>query len=121
MNAVARNPSGNDLSNTTSPGEDCSGICSKTAWCTHYTWTNFNGGRLYKFNKIMAALFYFIILSFGFCNTDELLKNYSQNQKNNTCENYDQVHLRFRRQGGNQLQLSPKAETPKLEQKKFNH
>ena len=53
MNAVARNPSGNDLSNTTSPGEDCSGICSKTAWCTHYTWTNFNGGTCWlKFGNV---------------------------------------------------------------------
>ena len=44
---------GNDLSNTTSPDEDCSGICSKTAWCTHYTWTNFNGGTCWlKFGNV---------------------------------------------------------------------
>jgi hypothetical protein len=35
---------GNDASNKESRGEDCSGICLKTAGCTHYTWTTFNGG-----------------------------------------------------------------------------
>ena len=31
---------GNDLSNQNSRGEDCGGICSKTAGCTHFTWSN---------------------------------------------------------------------------------
>ena len=35
---------GNDLSNQNSKGEDCGGICSRTAGCTHFTWTNYNGG-----------------------------------------------------------------------------
>jgi hypothetical protein len=36
--------SGNDLSNVRSKGEECSGKCKSTIGCTHYTWTNFNGG-----------------------------------------------------------------------------
>ena len=35
---------GNDLSNQKSRGEDCSGVCSKTAGCTHFTWTTNEGG-----------------------------------------------------------------------------
>jgi hypothetical protein len=35
---------GNDLSNVNSKGEDCSNICKKTYKCTHYTWTDYNGG-----------------------------------------------------------------------------
>ena len=34
----------NDLRNVISRGEDCSGKCKQTTGCTHYTWTNFNGG-----------------------------------------------------------------------------
>jgi hypothetical protein len=35
---------GNDLSRVASRGEECSGKCKQTSGCTHYTWTNFNGG-----------------------------------------------------------------------------
>jgi hypothetical protein len=35
---------GNDLSNVASRGEECSGKCKQTTGCTHYTWSNFNGG-----------------------------------------------------------------------------
>ncbi len=35
---------GNDLSNVRSKGEECSGRCKSTKGCTHYNWTNENGG-----------------------------------------------------------------------------
>ena len=35
---------GNELSNVQSPGELCSTKCAETNGCTHYTWTNWNGG-----------------------------------------------------------------------------
>lgn len=34
----------NDLSNMQSRGEDCGRICGETTDCTHFTWTNYNGG-----------------------------------------------------------------------------
>jgi hypothetical protein len=36
---------GNDVLNKESRCEDCNGICLKTAGCTHYTWTTYNGGN----------------------------------------------------------------------------
>ena len=35
---------GNDLSNVKIPPELCGGKCAETAQCTHFTWTNFEGG-----------------------------------------------------------------------------
>ena len=35
---------GNDLSNVGSKGEECSGKCKSTSGCTHFTWTDYNGG-----------------------------------------------------------------------------
>ncbi|UJR38791.1 hypothetical protein I4U23_031456 [Adineta vaga] len=35
---------GNDLLNVRSPPELCGGKCSSTARCTHFTWTNWEGG-----------------------------------------------------------------------------
>lgn len=34
----------NDLSNVRSAGKDCSGKCTQTSGCTHFTWTNWEGG-----------------------------------------------------------------------------
>lgn len=36
--------SGNDLTNVQCRGEDCGGRCASTPGCTHFTWTNYNGG-----------------------------------------------------------------------------
>ncbi|CAF1051056.1 unnamed protein product [Brachionus calyciflorus] len=35
---------GNDIGSATVPGEQCSSRCSQTSGCTHFTWTNWNGG-----------------------------------------------------------------------------
>ncbi|KAI8618490.1 hypothetical protein BC830DRAFT_1108550 [Chytriomyces sp. MP71] len=35
---------GQDLSSATVPGEKCSDTCKQTPGCTHFTWTNYNGG-----------------------------------------------------------------------------
>lgn len=35
---------GNDLSNSRVPGDQCGGVCVNTSGCTHFTWTNYNGG-----------------------------------------------------------------------------
>jgi len=35
---------GNDLSNVQCPGELCSTKCGQTSGCTHFAWTNYNGG-----------------------------------------------------------------------------
>ena len=35
---------GGDIGNGKTIGSDCSGKCISTSGCTHYTWTNFNGG-----------------------------------------------------------------------------
>ncbi len=35
---------GNDLSNARTRAEDCGGKCASTSFCTHFTWTNYNGG-----------------------------------------------------------------------------
>jgi hypothetical protein len=35
---------GNDLSNAKIRGEDCGGRCASTPGCTHFTWTNYEGG-----------------------------------------------------------------------------
>ena len=35
---------GNDLSNVRSTGEACSSQCRSKTGCTHYSWTNYNGG-----------------------------------------------------------------------------
>ncbi|CAF3775335.1 unnamed protein product [Rotaria sp. Silwood1] len=35
---------GNDLSNVRVSGEGCGGKCAATAGCTHFTWTQWNGG-----------------------------------------------------------------------------
>ncbi|CAF4736191.1 unnamed protein product, partial [Rotaria sp. Silwood2] len=35
---------GNDLSNVRIPGEGCGGKCAETQGCTHFTWTQWNGG-----------------------------------------------------------------------------
>jgi hypothetical protein len=34
----------NNLSNVQIRGEDCGGRCAQTDGCTHFTWTNHNGG-----------------------------------------------------------------------------
>ena len=34
----------NDLSYVSSPGEKCGPICASTSGCTHFTWTNYQGG-----------------------------------------------------------------------------
>ena len=34
----------NNLSNVKVRGEDCGGRCAQTDGCTHFTWTNYNGG-----------------------------------------------------------------------------
>ncbi len=34
----------NDLSNALTRAEDCGGRCESTAGCTHFTWTDYNGG-----------------------------------------------------------------------------
>jgi hypothetical protein len=35
---------GGDLANAQIRGEDCGGKCAATSGCTHFTWTNWNGG-----------------------------------------------------------------------------
>jgi hypothetical protein len=35
---------GNDLKNIPGPGENCGGDCGSTSGCTHFSWTNYNGG-----------------------------------------------------------------------------
>lgn len=35
---------GGDLSNIVESGAQCSSSCSQTPFCTHYSWTNYNGG-----------------------------------------------------------------------------
>lgn len=35
---------GNDLTKALTKGDMCSTKCRQTAGCTHYTWTNFEGG-----------------------------------------------------------------------------
>lgn len=35
---------GNDLTNAQTRGEDCGGRCASTSGCTHFSWTNYNGG-----------------------------------------------------------------------------
>jgi predicted Ser/Thr protein kinase len=36
--------SGNDLSSASSSGEQCGGMCQATFGCTHFSWTDLNGG-----------------------------------------------------------------------------
>ena len=35
---------GNDFTSVRCPGEQCSTKCWQTFGCTHYSWTNLNGG-----------------------------------------------------------------------------
>ena len=35
---------GGDLTNAQIRGEDCGGKCATTSGCTHFTWSNWNGG-----------------------------------------------------------------------------
>ena len=35
---------GKDLINRLSKGEECSGLCKTISGCTHFTWSNYNGG-----------------------------------------------------------------------------
>jgi len=35
---------GNDLTSAQTRGEDCGGLCAATGGCTHFTWTNWDGG-----------------------------------------------------------------------------
>jgi len=35
---------GNNLKNVAVRGEDCGGRCATTSGCTHFTWTDYNGG-----------------------------------------------------------------------------
>ena len=35
---------GADLTNAQIKGEDCGGRCAATSGCTHFTWSNWNGG-----------------------------------------------------------------------------
>lgn len=47
---------GNDLSNARTRGEDCGGKCASTASCTHFTWTNYNGGTCWmKKNSVQKS------------------------------------------------------------------
>jgi hypothetical protein len=34
----------NDLTNVQTSGEQCGNTCDANSQCTHFTWTNFNGG-----------------------------------------------------------------------------
>lgn len=45
---------GNDLTNELSRGEDCSGRCKMKSGCTHYTWTNYNGGTCWMKKGIVT-------------------------------------------------------------------
>ena len=42
--ALACDFHGNDLANARISGEECGGRCAATPGCTHFAWTNFNGG-----------------------------------------------------------------------------
>ena len=42
--AMACDFRGNDLSSARVPGERCTETCRNTPGCTHFTWTNYNGG-----------------------------------------------------------------------------
>lgn len=44
---------GNDLSSVQTRGEDCGGRCAATAFCTHFTWTNYNGGTCWMKKNIV--------------------------------------------------------------------
>lgn len=47
---------GNDLSNAATTGEQCGGRCASTPKCTHFTWTNYNGGTCWmKQNRVSKA------------------------------------------------------------------
>jgi hypothetical protein len=35
---------GGDLTNAKVRGQDCGGRCAATSGCTHFSWTNWNGG-----------------------------------------------------------------------------
>lgn len=35
---------GGDFKNVRTRGEDCGGLCNSTPGCTHFTWTQYNGG-----------------------------------------------------------------------------
>lgn len=35
---------GNDIGNALTKGQDCSDTCQRTAGCTHFSWTTYNGG-----------------------------------------------------------------------------
>ena len=35
---------GNDFSNLKTGGEDCGPLCERTPECSHFTWTDYNGG-----------------------------------------------------------------------------
>lgn len=47
---------GNDLMNAPTRGEDCGGRCASTPSCTHFTWTNYNGGTCWmKQNRVSKS------------------------------------------------------------------
>lgn len=47
---------GNDLSSAQTRGEDCGGRCASTSGCTHFTWTDYNGGTCWmKTNSVSKA------------------------------------------------------------------
>lgn len=42
--AFACDFNGGNLTNVQIRGQDCGGTCASTSGCTHFTWTNLNGG-----------------------------------------------------------------------------
>jgi hypothetical protein len=62
----------NDLSNVRSSGEECSTKCRTTSGCTHYTWTNWNGGTCWmKKGQVSQSNAFYSTLGFvcGVLNT----------------------------------------------------
>lgn len=45
---------GNDLTNAATRGEDCGGRCASTPGCTHFTWTNYNGGTCWMKTNVVS-------------------------------------------------------------------
>lgn len=48
--AFACDFTGHDISNVLTPAEGCAGQCARTADCTHFSWTKYNGGTCWMKN-----------------------------------------------------------------------